>query len=48
MSIKEIIEKCKSPKVFISIIIVLTAFASFGLGRLSILLHHKVPINVVK
>ena len=46
MSIKEIIEKCKSPKVFGPIIAFLVLFAVIGTIRLSFLLHKKTPLII--
>jgi len=51
MSIKEIIQKSKgflseNRDVFISIIIILVAFASFGLGRLSKIEDTRVPVRI--
>jgi len=51
MSIKEIVQKSKgftkeNRELFIAIIIILVAFASFGLGRLSKIEDTRTPIRI--
>jgi hypothetical protein len=51
MSIKEILQKSKyffdeNNDIFISAIIILVAFASFGLGRLSKIEQDKMPVRI--
>lgn len=46
MNIAEFIEKCKTREVYTAALIILVAFASFGLGRLSKLEESRVPIQI--
>lgn len=46
MNIAELIEKCKSKEAYTAALIILVAFASFGLGRLSKLQEGKAPIRI--
>ena len=47
MSIEEIVQKCKSSRVFMPVILLLTALLFFGLGRLSVLVHKKAPVTIM-
>ena len=46
MNIAEFIEKCKSREAYTAALIILVAFASFGLGRLSKLEETREPIKI--
>jgi len=46
MTLPEIIEKCKTREVYTAALIILVAFASFGLGRLSKIEETRVPIQI--
>jgi hypothetical protein len=47
MSIREVIDYCKSDKVFMASLIILVGVGSFGLGRLSVSTTRKSPVTVV-
>ena len=44
--IKDLISKAEEPPVYLAILIVLIAFASFGLGRLSLIDEKRVPVKI--
>ena len=47
MSIREVIDYCKSERLYTALIIVVVGLGSFGLGRLSVVTSLKVPITIV-